>query len=553
MAIASISKQRQLAGILLIALYLAGCESSDTGIGISNVELPPDNIIHLEQGWSADLAVETHHKSFGSRVLPLSWMLNIKTPGGEAFLGDRNIDSMGFLSGEKSALNPLGLPVGFTVSNGTYDQKWMGLGCAACHTGEVHLGEKKIRLEGGQSLANMTLFEQTIIGSLSATLADSKRFASFTSDLKIDDEGSQKLRTQMTERLDYLKNRAATNATDVDYGFGRLDAFGQIFNTIGVEVLDNPDNRISPDAPVSFPVLWDAAHLDLVQWNGSAPNFDPGPLLQNVTTAIAVYGQVKVVDSSERLGYKSSIDIKNLRKIQDMVYKLKSPLWPEEILGQLNQVKLARGEAIYQKQCLQCHSLVDRNDDNRKLKAVLIPVKEVGTDPKMVENFLNAKVASGVLENKKLLWLAGEKIAKQEKSIKLVAHVAVGAALNHPLQTIDSILKDYHPVYKASIDLNPDYYKARPLTGIWSAAPYLHNGSVMTLAELLSPVEERRKTFYVGDRQLDIERVGLLSTKGNGRSFFDTSLVGNSNSGHLYGTDLSKDDKSVLLEYLKSL
>jgi len=95
-------------------------------------------------------------------------------------------------------------------------------------------------------------------------------------------------------------------------------------------------------------------------------------------------------------------------------------------------------------------------------------------------------------------------------------------------------------------------YKARPLNGIWATAPYLHNGSIPNLDELLKPAADRSPKFHVGSREFDPTRVGFQTDKG---FLFDTSLPGNSNQGHEYGTDDMKDDqkRAALLEYLKSL
>jgi hypothetical protein len=111
----------------------------------------------------------------------------------------------------------------------------------------------------------------------------------------------------------------------------------------------------------------------------------------------------------------------------------------------------------------------------------------------------------------------------------------------------------YHSVIKAALDSHPDYYKARPLSGIWSSAPYLHNGSVPTLAELLKPAADRIAHFHVGSREFDPENVGLAAAADEHSSAFDTTLPGNSNAGHAYGTTLSDTEKRDLLEYLKSL
>ena len=94
-------------------------------------------------------------------------------------------------------------------------------------------------------------------------------------------------------------------------------------------------------------------------------------------------------------------------------------------------------------------------------------------------------------------------------------------------------------------------YKARPLNGIWATAPYLHNGSVPNLNELLKPVAQRQKTFHLCSQEFDPVHVGFKEDpKG---ILFDTSLTGNSNSGHEYGADLTDQERRELLEYLKSL
>jgi hypothetical protein len=104
-------------------------------------------------------------------------------------------------------------------------------------------------------------------------------------------------------------------------------------------------------------------------------------------------------------------------------------------------------------------------------------------------------------------------------------------------------------------------YKARPLNGIWATAPYLHNGSVPTLYDLLLPPEDRPKSFYVGSREFDPDKVGFVTKHSAENSFlFRTRdacgqiIPGNSNQGHDYGTyDVEEADIQDLLAYLKTL
>jgi hypothetical protein len=105
-----------------------------------------------------------------------------------------------------------------------------------------------------------------------------------------------------------------------------------------------------------------------------------------------------------------------------------------------------------------------------------------------------------------------------------------------------------------------DGYANAPLDGTWLRAPYLHNGSVPTLRDLLEPSERRPAAFYRGNDVYDPGNVGFLSTAAedlDGRKLFryDTKVPGNGNRGHEgpgYGTDLKPAEKEALLEYLKT-
>jgi hypothetical protein len=102
-------------------------------------------------------------------------------------------------------------------------------------------------------------------------------------------------------------------------------------------------------------------------------------------------------------------------------------------------------------------------------------------------------------------------------------------------------------------------YANMPLDGIWLRAPYLHNGSVPTLRDLLNPSEQRPKVFYRGYDVFDWNKVGFVSDVAaeKGRTFFrfDTSVDGNANKGHegeAYGTHLSDAEKNAIVEYMKT-
>ena len=98
-----------------------------------------------------------------------------------------------------------------------------------------------------------------------------------------------------------------------------------------------------------------------------------------------------------------------------------------------------------------------------------------------------------------------------------------------------------------------DGYTAVNLTGLWLRGPYLHNGSVPTLRALLMPAAARPKSFQRGSDLIDAENGGFRPDPARPGWHYDTTLPGNDNGGHLWGTDLPPADRDALLSYLKTL
>ncbi len=99
-------------------------------------------------------------------------------------------------------------------------------------------------------------------------------------------------------------------------------------------------------------------------------------------------------------------------------------------------------------------------------------------------------------------------------------------------------------------------YCSPPLDGLWMRAPYLHNGSVPTLRDLLEPAERRPTTFYRGYDVYDPVYVGFIASGSDAQRAgwrVDVTVRGNGNQGHIYGADLAAAEKQALLEYLKTL
>jgi hypothetical protein len=181
---------------------------------------------------------------------------------------------------------------------------------------------------------------------------------------------------------------------------------------------------------------------------------------------------------------------------------IRPPRYPFEI----DTAAARRGAVHYQAHCATCHG--GPEDEHR----LYTPV-EVGTDPLRARLFTQAQA---------------------DRFNRLL----------HDLET-----PGYHPASQPGIRSTQNYFAAS-MAGVWARSPYLHNGSVRTLWELLAPPSARAKSFQRGSRLYDIAQMGYTD---EGTYRLDTTAPGNSNAGHAYGSDLADTQKRELLEYLKTL
>ncbi len=170
-----------------------------------------------------------------------------------------------------------------------------------------------------------------------------------------------------------------------------------------------------PNAPVSYPFLWDITHSDYVQWNGLAANAGVGPLGRNAGEVIGVFAQLDwqakepgfslsayltgQKNKQQRVSFKSSVDLINLQRLEAHVGKLRSPAWPEEILGTIDREKAARGGRIYARYCGSCHQVIDPKAWDRMVVGRMGSLEMLGTDPAMAENSVNYKGMAGNFTN----------------------------------------------------------------------------------------------------------------------------------------------------------
>lgn len=548
--------------------------------------VPDDGFVYLDQGWSKADRQWFYTTTQGSQLIPYDWFLAVeRVDSEEAFRSPANINRYGYLTNVASAYyNPDGLPVGMARHEDAGGEAWVGFTCAACHTGQIDYQGTQMRIDGAPVLADHTAFHDGLIASLSQTAADDAKFGRFAGkvlDAKADDVARGALRSRLTEMTAELKAWQARSHSPVAYGNGRVDAFGIILNEVSGTALGIPENYRTPDAPVSYPFLWDTPQHDFVQWNGIAKNGVLGSLGRNVGEVLGVFGDLTVKKS--RFGYPSSVETGNLRDMEERVRQLYSPKWPE-VLPAIDSEKAAAGEAHYKKYCRGCHVVMteaERTDPNRRIKAKMAKVSKLGTDPTMATNFVKRMAKTGPLKGAKTRVIVGRsRLGAEEPAGAVLKHVVKGVIIRRVVNrvtgpavaatenikisekklqgAIAELTPADSPETLETVEFNSDSplvaYKGRPLNGIWATAPYLHNGSVPNLYQLLLPSDQRVKEFTVGSREFDPVNVGFETEPYAGGFLFDTSLHGNSNAGHDYGTGkLSETERWELVEYMKTL
>jgi len=219
---------------------------------------------------------------------------------------------------------------------------------------------------------------------------------------------------------------------------------------------------------------------------------------------------------------ETTVDHGSLRRLEEWLDDYRPPRSPYADL--VERQRIEKGRRVYMRECASCHGYQD--DEHYVFEGARLglvePLDYVGTDPARMASYTRS-------------------MEKYQKDRLFCAS----------------------PENRFRHFKKTDGYANMPLDGLWLRSPYLHNGAVPTLADLLSKAGDRPVAFRKGRRHLRLEpdRGGfeapacIPTADGSagdqeGSFCFDTSRPGNSNAGHLYGTDLSEAEKHDLLGYL---
>ncbi|WP_296218776.1 di-heme-cytochrome C peroxidase [Pseudomonas sp. UBA2684] len=593
--------RRALYGLLLIvAIGLA--------IGLYFIAYPnlpsyqqPEKLHYLDQ-WSAAERQIYYYTPQGTQVkgLRYDWFSALEMPfGKDKFARLDYLARFGFLVDPKqqaSTLNPANLPVGF--ARHTDDESgihYLDISCAACHTGELRYNGQAVRIDGGAALHSLASTVPTLRGgsfgqslgmSMAFTYYNPLKFRRFAKEVLGEHSSADRaqLRRDFKVVLDRLLGTAFNDwhrgLYPTEEGFGRTDAFGRIANTVFGDAIDPSNYRVA-NAPVSYPQVWDIWKFDWVQWNGSAMQ----PMARNVGEALGVGATLRLLESNghpvaESERYASSVRLRELYTLEETLKQLKPPTWPTEVLGQIDLPLASRGRALFSENCAYCHAPDPKPQDQRlapsrdpEWRMRIVPTSIVGTDPTTADN-----IADHRFDISKLGWTKAElgkldvrlfgetsddldlrSISSAKGLAYITAYVENRAYRDAGIQPRERWRMDG---FGLPIGVQEKRgYKARPLHGIWATPPFLHNGSVPTLFQVLSPVSERQTQFWVGNFEYNPKQIGFNSDKFPGGFLFDTSTTGNSNRGHEFrdgcrqdgviGRALQPEERWALIEYLK--
>lgn len=485
-----------LAGlVLLIAIWLSWRFLSDRPVTYSDIQE------HFKYGSiGSEVGGSVSHPVGG--VLPPYWIFKVlpeicpdKMPGGYASVG---------LIFERNRDLPIGVSRRRRLG---FDQ--VGLNCAICHTGTYR--------QTPQS-------EPVIVLGMPAHGLDLQRFFNFVTESVLDqrftaDNVIGKIQAaggslDAFDRLLYrrqivpltrettlnLRNRIGVLLRDSasQWGPGRVDTFNP-YKAIQFNWLLTSLPASELIGASDFPSLWnqkprEGMHL---HWDGNNDSVDE----RNRSASLGT-GATPV-----------TLDYSALHQVRDWIWTLPPPKYPFEI----NEPLASKGEGVYRALCADCHAdhrFRDGVVDRASKVGSVQPIDQIGTDPYRLNSYT-------------LTFASNQYSLYPDSPYRFTHFRKTNGYANHPLD------------------------------GIWLRAPFLHNGSVPTLRDLLEPAVSRPKVFYRGYDVFDQTKVGFITDvlEEKGRRYFkyDTALPGNANGGHEYGTHLSDDDKRAIVEYMKKL
>jgi hypothetical protein len=586
--------------LLILTLLLVGCGAAILSPDASPLEPRPNVYVpggSFAQGVTNGLEAADRKTLYsmdeGIHWLPVDVVLAFKRSNGGFGVYDEGF----FARPERLGLYPnvvdplSDLPLGITASNDPVPM--LGINCATCHTGLIANNDGAFFLvDGGSGQFATDRMVEGMVRSLAATLINPVEFDAFyerfqlrslrrggparasSVEDKLNDNGLRAMVEKMyktgkatsglherlrappsgfssasfgappspgdlsnrTKMFFYLAKRfvffyelaqygnPTSGANVAPSGLGRANPWAVAKKLFAAHL-----NYLKPGAkpvvpvvdggPVSTPHIWDFERQKWVFWTGVTNSMLERNLAQGVS----------LLTDFNWPTMDTTIKIQKLESVSKLTRKVKAPTWPKQLLGDVDPSLAEKGKAIYKEKCLKCH---DPKAKDQAPGSAEFNYIDVGTDRAYYD---------GQVELIGSYDFFSEVLASTMGRIKTRAKAVEGIPDLAPFEVGRTPVVWRKPT-------GPKFV-AKPLAGIWATAPYLHNGSVPTLDDLLKPVKDRPTTFYVGGFLYDTKKLGFVTDPSDPRSFkFVTTEKGNSNQGHEYLVE----DRLAVLEFLKS-
>ena len=357
-------------------------------------------------------------------------------------------------------------------------------------------------------------------------------------------------------------------------GYARTDAFGRIANLVA-----RFKEPIALTGSASLPPMWNIQYRAMFHWNANTNSV----VMRNLGQAFGL-GAILLEPGdgvTPTKNFDSTANLTNILKLESLLYKVQIPQLATDYNVQVDKVKYIAGCNLYRQKCLSCHGASrDRVGPSQELiNYKVIGVELTKTDETYLKN--QSTPVDGVPFRTALFNFTGavkENFYKKNNVSEELQASEEHRAIRGTERFRDTYLgehdyeKNGNEAYLNTDEVQGSHpgYIARPLSGVWATAPYLHNGSIANIYDLLLPEKQRPKIFFTGSREYDLKnlgyRSGLDSLPEQGLSFkracakypsrcLDTSLTGNSNKGHS-GELFSINDETQrqqLIEFLKVL
>jgi mono/diheme cytochrome c family protein len=378
----------------------------------------------------------------------------------------------------------------------------LGLNCATCHTGTIRdTPDGPSRIVVGMPAHQLDV--QSYLRFLLAAGQDPR----FNADtllpaIHADDPGFSPAEDALFRYLVIPRTRQALIARAVAFSWmdarpnflpGRVDTFNPYKERLETRLGPASGFNMATDSSVgtvALPSLWNQRPREGMWLHWDGNN-----------------DSVDERNKSAALGAgatEQSLDVASLARVHNFIADLHPPQFPPD---RINRDLARQGEQVWTSECASCHAF------GWEKTGQVTPIDEIGTDRSRLDSFT-----------------------------PLLA------------ENMNNFGRGYGWQFSHFVKTNG--YANMPLDGLWLRSPYLHNGSVPTLRDLLKPPEQRPAVFYTGYDLYDYSNIGFVASGPEAERFgqrYDTSVAGNGNGGHVYGTTLSDAEKDALLEYLKTL